>query len=152
MTKASPITEADRPPMRVPVCYGGEFGPDLDEVAEFGGITQDEVIRLHTDEAFRVFMLGFVPGFPYLGLVDERIAAPRRSAPRVRVAAGSVGLAGRQTGIIPMETPSGWRLIGRTPVNPFDLRRSDPFLVKPGDRVQFYAIDRAAFDRFAASS
>jgi inhibitor of KinA len=105
------------------------------------------VVRLHTESPFRVFMLGFVPGFAYLGLVDERIAAPRRAAPRVRVLRGSVGIAGRQTGIIPMDTPSGWRLIGRTPVQPFDLRRHDPFLVKAGDRVQFCSIDRDEFDR-----
>jgi inhibitor of KinA len=145
----APVPASAREPVRVPVCYGGELGPDLDEVAAFGGVTCGEVIRLHTAHPFRVFMLGFMPGFPYLGPVDNRIAAPRRSAPRLRVPAGSVALAGQQTGIIPTEAPSGWRLIGRTPVRVFDLGRADPFLVKPGDQIQFYPIDRAAFDRLA---
>ena len=92
-----------------------------------------------------MFALGFVAGFGYLGIVDETIAMPRHTTPRVRVPAGSVGIAGVQTGVYPAETPGGWRLIGRTPLKPFDLSRPDPFLMKPGDAVQFYAIDRAAF-------
>ena len=92
-------------------------------------------------------MLGFMPGFAYMGIVDARIAAPRRETPRVRVPRGSVGIAGAQTGIYPAETPGGWQLIGRTPVRPFDSARPEPFLMKPGDSVRFYPIDREEFDR-----
>ena len=95
---------------------------------------------------YRVFMLGFVPGFAYLGIVNDRIAMPRHAVPRVRVPARSVGIAGVQTGIYPAETPGGWQLIGRTPLAPFDATRAEPFLLKAGDAVQFYAIDRAEYD------
>jgi len=136
-------------PLRIPVCYGGDLGPDLGAVAAFGGLSEDEVIALHASATYRVFMLGFVPGFAYMGIVDARIAAPRHSTPRVRVPAGSVGIAGVQTGIYPTETPGGWQLIGRTPVKPFDANRAQPFLMKAGDAVRFYAIDRAEYERFA---
>jgi inhibitor of KinA len=136
-----------RVPLRIPVCYGGDFGPDLGAVAAFARATEDEVVRRHTAITYRVFMLGFVPGFAYLGIVDPRIAMPRHPAPRVRVPLGSVGIAGVQTGIYPGETPGGWQLIGRTPLTPFDATRSEPFLMKPGDAVQFYAIDNAEFER-----
>jgi inhibitor of KinA len=136
-------------PVRIPVCYGGELGPDLAAVAVFAGMPEDEVVRVHSSAVYRVFMLGFVPGFAYLGLVDQRIAMPRQSTPRVRVPAGSVGIAGVQTGIYPSETPGGWQLIGRTPAKPFDPARSEPFLMKAGDAVQFYSIDREEFDTLA---
>jgi inhibitor of KinA len=139
-------------PLRIPVCYGGDLGPDLPQVAAFARMTADEVIQLHASATYRVFMLGFVPGFAYLGMVDPRIAMPRRATPRVRVPIGSVGIAGVQTGIYPAETPGGWQLIGQTPVRPFDSRRDDPFLMKAGDAVRFYAIDRAEFDRQQAPS
>ena len=132
--------------VRIPVCYGGELGPDLEAVAAFAHVGEDEVVRLHTSATYRVFMLGFVPGFAYLGLVDQRIAMARRSTPRVRVPQGSVGIAGVQTGIYPAETPGGWQLIGRTPLKPFDPSRPDPFLMKAGDAVQFYPIDRGEYD------
>jgi KipI family sensor histidine kinase inhibitor len=135
-------------PVRIPVCYGGDFGPDLPAVARFGEITEQEAVEIHTRTTYRVFMLGFVPGFAYLGIVDSRIAAPRHSTPRVRVPAGSVGIAGVQTGIYPTETPGGWQLIGRTPLKPFDAARPAPFLMKAGDAVQFYAIGRNEYDRF----
>jgi inhibitor of KinA len=138
---------APPPPVRIPVCYGGEFGPDLHAVASFAHLSPDEVVRVHSSAIYRVFMLGFVPGFAYLGLVDERIAMPRHSTPRIRVPAGSVGLAGVQTGIYPAETPGGWQLIGRTPVRPFDPARAQPFLMKAGDAVEFYPIDRTEFER-----
>ncbi len=147
---AVPAARAEQPPIRIPVCYGGELGPDLAQVASFATLAEDEVIRLHTAAIYRVFMLGFVPGFAYLGLVDQRIATPRHATPRVRVPQGSVGIAGVQTGIYPAETPGGWQLIGRTPVKPFDATRAEPFLMKAGDAVQFYAIDRAEYDREAA--
>jgi len=134
-------------PTRIPVCYGGELGPDLPAVAKFGSLSEAEAIRIHTGTMYRVFMLGFVPGFAYMGIVDGRIAAPRHPTPRVRVPAGAVGIAGVQTGIYPAETPGGWQLIGRTPVKPFDVSKPDPFLLKAGDTVQFYAIDRVEYDR-----
>jgi inhibitor of KinA len=127
--------------VRVPVCYGGEYGPDLDELAAAAGLTVDEAIARHCAPLYRVFMIGFAPGFAYMGLVDERLNAPRRAEPRVRVPAGSVGIAGRQTGIYPAESPGGWMLVGRTPLRPFDLSRDAPCLFKPGDAVQFYPID-----------
>jgi inhibitor of KinA len=129
------------------VCYGGDLGPDLESVAARAKLTADEVVRLHAGRTYRVFMLGFVAGFAYMGIVDDRIAVPRHSSPRVRVPLGSVGIAGVQTGIYPAETPGGWQLIGRTPVKPFDPSRAEPFLLKAGDAVEFYAIDRAQYDR-----
>jgi inhibitor of KinA len=135
--------EVERDPIPVPVYYGGEHGPDLAEVAAFAGISEADVVALHTAAVYRVFMLGFVPGFAYMGTVDGRIAAPRRSTPRVRVPAGSVGIAGRQTAIYPSETPGGWQLIGRTPIQPFDLSRQEPFLFKAGDAVRFHSVEGA---------
>lgn len=139
-------------PVRIPVCYGGAFGPDLREVAEFAGLAESEVIALHSGALYRVFMLGFLPGFAYMGSVDARIALPRRSRPRVRAPRGSVGIAGVQTGIYPSDTPGGWQLIGRTPLLPFDLSRPEPFLLKAGDAVQFYPIERYQYDGERAAS
>jgi KipI family sensor histidine kinase inhibitor len=133
------------PPIRVPVCYGGELGPDLPAVARFAGVTEPEAIDIHASRTYRVFMLGFVPGFTYLGTVDPRIAVPRMTTPRLRVPPGSVGIAGPQTGIYPASTPGGWQIVGTTPVRPFDIDRTEPFLFKPGDAVQFYAIDAAEY-------
>jgi inhibitor of KinA len=127
-------------PVRIPVRYGGEYGPDLGDVAAFAGLSETEVIAKHIAVTYRVFMMGFVPGFPYMGTVDATIAAPRRTTPRVRVPAGSVGIAGSQTGIYPTETPGGWQLIGRTDVPLFDLSLPVPFLLKAGDTVEFYAV------------
>jgi KipI family sensor histidine kinase inhibitor len=145
---SAPAAAAERAAVRIPVCYGGDLGPDLSDVASFACMTESDVVRLHTSAVYRVFMLGFVPGFAYLGVVDERIAMPRRATPRVRVPAGSVGIAGVQTGVYSAETPGGWQLIGRTPLKPFDADRADPFLMKAGDAVQFYPIDRAEYDRW----
>ncbi len=135
------------PPLRIPVCYGGDFGPDLPAVAEFGQMSEAEAIQIHAGTIYRVFMVGFVPGFAYMGIVDARIAAPRHATPRVRVPPGTVGIAGVQTGIYPAQTPGGWQLIGRTPVKPFDATRPEAFLMKAGDAVEFYAIDRIEYDR-----
>ena len=140
-------TKPKRDPLRIPVCYGGEFGPDLGDVAAYAHMTEADVVAVHTATTYRVFMLGFVPGFAYLGVVDNRIAVPRHSTPRVRVPLGTVGIAGVQTGIYPAETPGGWQLIGRTPLKPFDASRAEPFLMKAGDAVQFYAIDVDEFRR-----
>jgi inhibitor of KinA len=141
------VSIATQVSLRVPVCYGGDFGPDLASVAAFAGLSEAEVVRAHTAVTYRVFMLGFVPGFAYMGTVDTRIAMKRHTVPRVRVPARSVGIAGLQTGIYPSETPGGWQLIGRTPIAPFDPARSQPFLMKAGDAVQFHVIDRDEYDR-----
>ena len=132
---------------RLPVCYGGTHGPDLAEVARFGRCAEDEVVARHHGAAYRVYMLGFQPGFAYLGSVDPSIAAPRRRTPRVRVPARSVGIAGQQTGVYPAASPGGWQLIGRTPARLFNLDREDPFLLHAGDIVRFDPIDRATYDR-----
>jgi inhibitor of KinA len=143
----APVPETSGAAIEVPVCYGGDLGPDLGSVAALAGCTEAEVIELHCSREYRVFMVGFVPGFAYMGPVDPRLALPRRANPRTRVPAGSIGLAAGQTGVYPMETPGGWHLIGRTPVKPFDQRRAEPVLFRPGDRVRFTPISREDFDR-----
>ncbi|MGE5138208.1 MAG: 5-oxoprolinase subunit PxpB [Rudaea sp.] len=127
--------------VEIPTRYGGEFGPDLDFVAARSGLSPKEVIRLHTAEPFRVFMLGFAPGFPYAGPLPAAIVAPRLETPRPRVPAGSVAIAGRQTGIYPLESPGGWRLIGRTDLVLFDAARDPPALLRPGDYMRFVLAD-----------
>jgi KipI family sensor histidine kinase inhibitor len=126
--------------VEIPTRYGGEFGPDLTFVAAHNHITEDEVIRLHTSVVYRVYFLGFLPGFAYLGSVPEQIAVPRMETPRARVPAGSVGIAGRQTGVYPLESPGGWRIIGRTDLSLFNPLREPPTLLRPGDRVRFVAV------------
>ena len=150
VTQPSGAAVARHETIRIPVCYGADLGPDLADVAAFARLAESDVVRLHTATTYRVFMLGFVAGFAYMGTVDSRIAAPRRSTPRVRVPLGTVGIAGVQTGIYPAETPGGWQLIGRTPVKPFDPHRAEPFLMAAGDSVQFYAITREEYDRWSA--
>jgi len=128
----------DAPPVVIPVTYGGADGADLGEIAAFAGLSEADVIARHLGREYRVFMIGFLPGFPYMGTVDPRIAMPRRDTPRVSVPAGSVGIAGGQTGIYPVESPGGWRLIGRTTTALFDpANASRPTLLQPGDRVRF---------------
>jgi inhibitor of KinA len=122
-------------------------GPDLSDVAAFAHVTEADVIRVHSTTAYRVFMLGFVPGFAYLGVVDPAIAMPRRATPRERVPAGSVGIAGGQTGVYPVATPGGWRLIGRTPVRLFDQDRAEPSLLHAGDTVEFYPMSHDDYER-----
>lgn len=121
----------------IDVHYGGEDGPDLEAVAEWAHCTADEVVERHASRTYRVYMLGFVPGFAYMGTVDRSIAAPRRRAPRERVPAGSVGIAGEQTGVYPIATPGGWQLIGRTSAAMFDAARPEPSLLRTGDLVRF---------------
>lgn len=135
--KAPAATRVAARQVKIPVTYGGEAGPDLGEVARFARLSEDEAAALHAGRDYRVFMLGFLPGFPYMGLVDERIAMPRRDAPRFAVPAGSVGIAGRQTGIYPLKSPGGWRLIGRTETMLFDASRATPTLLEAGDLVRF---------------
>ncbi len=138
----------------VPVCYGGEFGIDLEALAARHGLTTEEVVRLHTAPRYRVYMVGFVPGFTYLGGLDPRLHTPRLPDPRPRTPAGSVSIGGMQTGIASIPIPSGWHLIGRTPVRTFDPERDPPLLLEPGDLVRFVPIDPATFhelDRRAAA-
>ena len=142
-------TRETREPVRIPVCYGGDLGPDLAGVAAFAGLPESAVVSAHCSTTYRVFMLGFVPGFAYLGSVDERIAAPRRPSPRTQVASGSVGIAALQTGVYPRQTPGGWNIIGRTPIRMLSLDSAEPSLLKAGDSVRFHPIDRAGFDRLA---
>ncbi len=132
----------------IPVRYGGEHGPDLRGVAEHSGLSPEQVVRIHTEGLYPVYMLGFAPGFPYLGGLDERIAAPRLETPRSHVPAGSVGIAGSQTGIYPLASPGGWRIIGRTPLTLFDPRAEDPVpYYRPGDRLRFVAVEEEEFQR-----
>lgn len=121
----------------VPVCYGGEMGPDLDFVARHNSLTPAEVVEIHASPRYLVYMLGFLPGFPYLGGMKDSIAAPRLESPRPVIETGSVGIAGGQTGIYPMQSPGGWRIIGRTPLRPFESGREKHFLFSPGDYIQF---------------
>ena len=134
---ASLDTIADRAVIEIPVNYGGEYGPDLDAVATFAGCSVDEVIKRHSSRTYRVYMLGFVPGFAYMGRVDPSLAAPRHRVPRERVPAGSVGIAGLQTGVYPVESPGGWQLIGHTTTVMFDANRDRPSLLSAGDLVRF---------------
>ena len=133
----------------IPVLYGGEWGQDLEEVATFAGVQAAEAIALHASVLYRVYMLGFSPGFPYLGLVPGQLAMPRRATPRTKVPAGSVGIADRQTGIYPTATPGGWQIIGRTPISLYRKTRTNTFLLKPGDRVRFKPIVRDEFDQLS---
>jgi inhibitor of KinA len=126
--------------LSVPVFYGGDYGPDLEGVAGHLGISTDEVIRLHTETLYRVYMIGFTPGYPYMGELPAALAVPRRSSPRTRVPKGSVGIAQRQTGIYSVESPGGWQIIGWTPIELFDPARQLPSLLEMGDRVKFEAV------------
>src|SRR5215469_12258806 len=131
--------------VEIPVCYGGEFGPDLDEVAAIHGITAERVIELHTSATYLVYFLGFVPGFAYLGELARELVTPRLLSPRRKVPAGSVGIAGNQTGVYPFETPGGWRLLGRSPLKMFRTDRDGLSLLSIGDRVRFVPVSRERF-------
>ena len=128
--------------VEIPVVYGAEYGPDLEWVADFQKITPKEVIRLHTQPVYRVYMIGFMPGYPYLGEVHDGLVTPRRDTPRTHVPQGSVAIAQKQTGIYPVESPGGWQLIGRTPVSMFDPCKESPSFLEMGDQVKFYAISK----------
>ena len=134
--------------VEIPVCYGGTLGPDLPFVAEHAGLTEKEVMELHAGREYRIYMLGFLPGFPYLGGLDERLFTPRLPTPRTAIPAGSVGIGGEQTGIYPIASPGGWQLIGRTPLKLFDPAAGAlPYAA--GDRIRFKPITREAFDAIA---
>jgi len=124
----------------IPVIYGGEYGPDLEHVAEIHGLTEEQVIRLHSKRRYRVYMIGFIAGFPYLGEVADEIATPRLETPRLKVPAGSVGIAEKQTGIYPCEAPGGWQIIGRTQARLFDPTQKPPTLLEAGDVIRFRPI------------
>lgn len=132
----------------IPVCYGGDFGQDLFTVARANKLTETEVIDIHTVGQYIVFMIGFVPGFAYMGGMDSRLSTPRKEVPNVKIPAGSVGIAGNQTGIYPMETPGGWQIIGKTPLKMFDVNRSQPSFLKGGDMVTFRAIGVEEFNAY----
>jgi inhibitor of KinA len=138
--------------VEIPVCYGGDFGPDLDEVGHRHGLTADEVVRIHAGGDYLVYMVGFMPGFAYLGGLSEQIVTPRRASPRTAVTAGTVGIGGEQTGVYPLESPGGWNLIGRTPLEIFDAARAEATLISTGDRVTFRQITVAEFHAWTVAS
>jgi KipI family sensor histidine kinase inhibitor len=141
-------SEATLPPPRkveIPVCYGGEFGPDMEFVASYTGLTVEEVIEIHSAPLYQIYMMGFTPGFPFLGGLPQVLATPRLPTPRVQVPAGSVAIAANQTGIYPIASPGGWRLIGRTPLRLFFPERAEPFLYRPGDFIKFRPITPEEF-------
>lgn len=133
--------------IEIPVLYGGEYGPDLEFVAKHNNLTPEEVIRIHTSAEYLIYMLGFTPGFSYMGGMDKKIATPRQKTPRVLIPAGSVGIAGEQTGIYPIDSPGGWQLIGRTPVKLYDAERDRPILLDAGMHVRFVPVDEAEYRR-----
>lgn len=140
------VVEVPEPQVvRIPVLYGGEYGPDLNNVAMHNKLTDQEVIDYHSTKEYLVYMLGFTPGFPYLGGMDERIATPRLREPREKIWAGSVGIAGSQTGIYPIESPGGWQIIGRTPLKLFDMNRKPEILLRAGNYISFYPITEKEF-------
>lgn len=132
----------------IPVCYGSEYGPDLAYVAEHNKISMEEVIEIHSQGQYLVYMIGFAPGFPYLGGMAEKIATPRRSSPRLEIPAGSVGIAGMQTGVYPITTPGGWQLIGRTPLALFRPQEEIPSLLRAGDIIRFRPISLAQYNEY----
>ncbi len=147
-----PPDDSEKAPGRIvhlPACYGGAFGPDLESVARHAGLPTDEVIALHSEATYLVYMLGFTPGFPYLGGLSPRLVTPRLETPRQQVDAGSIGIGGAQTGIYPVPSPGGWRLVARTPVRLFDPGALSPFLLAAGDRLRFDPVGPEAFEEIA---
>ena len=147
------LDQVEIPPsdvLEIPVLYGGEMGPDLAFVAEHAKLSEEEVIRIHSSTEYLIYMLGFTPGFTYLGGMSDAIETPRLTTPRVLIPAGSVGIAGKQTGIYPIDSPGGWQLIGRTPVRMYDPDRETPILPQAGQYIKFRSIDQAEYDKIAA--
>ena len=133
----------------IPVCYKGNFGWDIDEVCRFNDLTVEELIELHSKPIYPIHFIGFLPGFPYLGGLNERLATPRKSSPRQKIQAGAVGIAGLQTGIYPIESPGGWNIIGKTPLKLFDVQQKPPTLLQPGNAIKFEPINLATYDQIA---
>lgn len=133
----------------IPVIYGGQYGPDLEEIAKHNKLSTDEVISLHTQAIYTVYLIGFVPGFAYLGGMDKRLYTPRKETPRNEVPSGSVGIAGNQTGIYPLNTPGGWQILGQTPLQLFSIDREQPSLLKTGDEVIFKAVGITEFEQLS---
>lgn len=131
----------------IPVCYGGEYGPDIATIAEHAGLSEEEVIKIHSSRDYLIYMLGFLPGFTYLGGLDERLHTPRLANPRIKINAGSVGIGGSQTGIYPLDSPGGWQLMGMTPVKTYDPTREVPILVEAGDYIRFVPVDEQEYLR-----
>jgi len=131
--------------IEIPTLYGGQYGSDIEFVAEHNKISVDEVIKIHTSVEYLIYMIGFTPGFPYLGGMSDKIEAPRLQNPRTKIPLGSVGIAGKQTGIYPVESPGGWQLIGRTPVKLYDPYRNEPVLLNAGDYIKFVQIDEKEY-------
>lgn len=129
----------------IPVCYGGEYGPDIQNIAEHAELSQEEVIQIHSSRDYLIYMLGFLPGFTYLGGLDERLHTPRLANPRIRIPAGSVGIGGSQTGIYPLDSPGGWQLMGMTPVKTYDPSRETPILVEAGDYIRFVPVEEEEY-------
>jgi len=144
------LAHVEMPPrnvIHIPVCYGGEMGPDLDTVARHNELSIYEVIDIHSNSDYLIYMMGFTPGFPYLGGMSEKIATPRLKEPRAKIPPGSVGIAGSQTGIYSMETPGGWQLIGKTPIKLYDAHRKPPILLESGNYIRFEPITEKEYTR-----
>jgi len=144
------VAVAETKTVLIPVCYGGEFGPDIGVVAHLTGLKEDQIVALHTSVDYRIYMIGFTPGFCYLGGLDSRLQTPRRKTPGTNLPAGSVGIAESQTGMYPVDSPGGWQIIGRTPLRLFAPARETPFLYEAGNRIRFVPIDEAEFHRVYA--
>lgn len=131
--------------VEIPVLYGGEYGPDIENIAKHNKLSVEDVIKIHTSGEYLIYMLGFTPGFPYLGGMSKEIATPRLKEPRTKIPAGSVGIAGEQTGVYPIESPGGWQLLGRSPLNFFNPKSEKPFLLKAGQYIKFISITEEEF-------
>ena len=149
LQKKSEVVDTPEPKtVEIPVVYGGEFGADLEWVARYHKTTTEEVVQLHTAKTYQVYMIGFTPGFPYMGELPERLATPRRETPRTTIPEGSVGIAQRQTGIYPVESPGGWHILGRTPMKLFNPLQIPPTLLEMGDLVRFFPIEEGEFKQW----